>query len=54
MREWIKLANGKSVEAQLVRQYRAFEGGMRYIFRNYMGEYRCVKDSDGNYVEYVA
>ena len=52
MTEWIKLANGVSVVAQLVRQYGAFEGGQRYIFRTPNGEYRCIKDEEGNYVEY--
>lgn len=52
MNELIRLANGMVVAAQLVRQYGAFEGGQRYIFRTPHGEYRCVKDEEGNYVEY--
>lgn len=50
----IILKNGNVVEANMVRQYPAFEGGMRYIFRTPDGECRCIKDKDGNYVEYVA
>lgn len=54
MKENITLRNGVVVEGYLVRQYGAFEGGMRYIFRTSNGEVRCVKDADGKYVEYVA
>ena len=54
MKETITLRNGTTVEAYLVRQYGAFEGGMRYIFKTPNGEVRCVKDADGNYKEYVA
>ena len=50
----ITLRTGEVVEATLVRIYGAFEGGMRYIFKTARGEVRCVKDADGNYVEYVA
>lgn len=47
--------NGEVLEGKLVHQYGAFEGGMRYIFRTENGrEYRCIKDTDGNFVEYVA
>lgn len=53
MKELITLRNGVVIEGYLVRQYRAFEGDMRYIFRTSNGEYRCVKDIDGNYREYV-
>ena len=52
MNEWIKLANGTVVEARFLRQYGAYEGGQRYIFLTLDGECRCVKDEDGNYVEY--
>ena len=38
----------------IVRIYQAFEGGTRYIFRTDNGEYRCVKDENGEYREYVA
>jgi hypothetical protein len=38
----------------LIRKYPAFEGGMRYIFQTDNGEYRCVKDENGKYIEYVA
>lgn len=49
----IKLKSGNVIMAQLVRSYGAFEGGMRYIFKAPNGaEYRCVKDENGNYVEY--
>lgn len=55
MRESITLRNGVVVTGWLVRQYGAFEGGMRYIFRTTNhGEVRCIKDEDGNYIEYVA
>lgn len=51
----ITLKSGEVVEAKLIRSYGAFEGGMRYIFRTQSGcEVRCIKDADGNYVEYVA
>lgn len=54
MKETFTTKNGVQKEGYLVHQYSAFEGGMRYIFRTDSGEYRCVKDADGNYVEYVA
>lgn len=54
MVEMITTRNGENVEGQLIRYYGAFEGGMRYIFRTTKGEYRCVKDENGNYIEYVA
>lgn len=54
MKELITLRNGVMVEGYLVRQYRAFEGGMRYIFKTQNGEVRCVKDANENYREYVA
>ena len=38
----------------IVRIYQAFEGGTRYIFRTDNGEYRCIKDENGEYREYVA
>jgi hypothetical protein len=52
----ITLKNGTIIEAQFVRAYGAFEGGMRYIFKSITDgrEYRCVKESNGNYVEYRA
>ena len=53
MKELITLKNGVVVEGYLVRQYGAFEGGMRYIFKTQNGEVRCVKNENGNYVEYV-
>ena len=45
---------GEVLEGVLVRTYHAFEGGERFIFRTERGEYRCVRDEAGNYVEYVA
>lgn len=53
MKEKFTTHNGEVVEGTIVRQYLAYEGGMRYIFSTAKGEYRCVKDSNGNYVEYV-
>lgn len=50
----ITLRNGETVEGVLVRVYGAFEGGTRYIFAVGNREYRCVKDENENYVEYVA
>lgn len=43
--------NGEIKEGSLVRQYGAFEGGIRYIILCNGKEYRCVKDADGNMVE---
>lgn len=54
MKELITTRHGEVLEGQLVRIYSAFEGGQRYIFRTARGEYRCIKDDAGNYVEYVA
>lgn len=54
MNEQFTTRDGVTMEGKLVRAYSAFEGGMRYIFVTRNGEYRCVKDSHGNYVEYVA
>ena len=45
--------DGTKLIGTLVRQYSAFEGGMRYIFSVGNKEYRCVKDELGRYVEYV-
>mgnify|MGYP007069888360 FL=1 len=45
--------DGIQKTGQLIRQYEAWEGGMRYIFRTDNGEYRCVKDEYGNYRELV-
>ena len=44
--------NGNKLQGTLVRQYGAFEGGMRYIISVNNREYRCVMDENGNYVEY--
>ena len=53
MKEFITTRNGVTIEGTLVRQYLAYEGGMRYIFKTANGEYRCVKDENGNYIELV-
>lgn len=45
--------NGEQLTGELVHQYSAFEGGMRYILTNHGKEYRCVKDKDGKFVELV-
>ena len=50
----ITLRTGEIVTGQLIRSYGAFEGEMRYIFKVGNKEVRCIKDTDGNYVEYVA
>ena len=54
MKETFITKDGVQREGYLVRQYTAFEGGMRYIFRTDNGEYRCIKDERGFYREYVA
>lgn len=48
--------NGEVKFGHLVRMYEAFEGGVRYIFRCEADgrDYRCVKDENGNFKEYVA
>lgn len=49
-----KTKNGEILEGQLIHQYPAFEGGMRYIFRTDTGkEYRCIL-KEFEYIEYVA
>lgn len=46
--------DGDNVEGIIIRNYLAYEGGMRYIIVDISGrEYRCVKDDDGNYIELV-
>jgi len=45
---------GEVLTGNLVREYQAFEGGIRYIIRTSQGEYRCVKDATGKLIEYVA
>lgn len=51
----ITLKDGRVVHATFIRQYPAFEGGMRYIFYvNGYGDVRCIKDENGNFKEYVA
>lgn len=48
--------NGEEKFGYLVNFYYAFEGGMRYIFRceDDGRDYRCVKDENGDFKEYVA
>lgn len=46
--------NGTEFIGRIVYSYSAFEGGMRYIIETNNREYRCTKNSDGYYVEYVA
>lgn len=48
-----KTRDGEVKEGTLVRQYGAFEGGMRFIISVNGKDYRCVKDADGNMVELV-
>ena len=47
--------NSESRIGNIVREYRAFEGEMRYIIVDETTgrEYRCVK-KNGQFVEYVA
>lgn len=47
--------DGTQITGELIRQYLAFEGSMRYIIRsNSSGkEYRCVKDDEGKFIELV-
>lgn len=45
---------GKKLVGVLLNMYPAFEGGMRYILFANGNEYRCIKDQNGNLVEYVA
>ena len=46
--------NGEELKGELVYHYDAFEGSTRYIFEVNNEQYRCVLDSNGNFVEYVA
>ena len=48
-----KTKNGEVLQGKIVKIYGAFEGDVRYIFSANGREYRCIKDSDGNYVELV-
>lgn len=47
-----KTRDGVQMEGYLIRQYRAFEGDMRYIIQTDNGEYRCIKQ-DGELIELV-
>lgn len=44
--------DGIEMNGVMMRQYPAFEGGMRYIIVADNREYRCIQ-VDGKYVEYV-
>lgn len=46
--------NGEVLSGVVIRQYSAFEGGMRYIISVNGKNYRCIKDNNGNFIEYVA
>lgn len=49
--------NGETLIGEVIYSYSAFEViyGLRYVIRTKDGrEYRCVKDADDNYVEFVA
>ena len=54
MSYYIMTITVEGLQGTLVHSYGAFEGGMRYIFEVNGIQYRCVKNSDGYYVEYVA
>jgi hypothetical protein len=47
--------NGEQRIGKIIREYRAFEGEMRYIIvdETTRREYRCIKKG-GKFVEYVA
>ncbi len=45
--------DGGHKEGSLIRQYTAFEGGMRYIIKSGNDEYRCIKQDSGQLVEYT-
>ena len=46
---------GEKRQGEIVREYRSFEGDMRYIIVDEINgrDYRCVK-KNGKYEEYVA
>lgn len=48
--------NGEYRQGQIVREYRAFEGDMRYIIVDEINqrEYRCIKTDNGKLIEYRA
>ena len=46
--------NGEQLRGKIVHQYGAFANGMRYVLETETGaQFRCVKDSEGNFVELV-
>lgn len=46
--------NGKLLVGKVTYAYSAFEGDMRYVVLVGNKEYRCIKDADGKFLEYVA
>lgn len=45
---------GNKVSGRIVKQYRCFEGHMRYIFEDVNGrQYRCIENENGEYEEEV-
>lgn len=46
--------DGKVLVGRVTYAYSAFEGGMRYVVLVGNKEYRCIKDADGKFLEYVA
>lgn len=46
--------DGEVKIGMMVRSYRGFEdGNLRYIINSGGMDYRCVKNADGEYVEFV-
>ena len=46
--------SGEVKSGKIVHSYRGFEdGNMRYIVNSNGTDYRCVKNADGEYVEFV-
>ena len=52
MKQIFKTVDGTMREGYLIRQYVAFEGGMRYIFESDNRQYRCIRNENGEFVEY--
>lgn len=49
-------ADGRFMVGNIVKQYVSFEGGMRYLVKCFdTGDlFRCVKDEQGNFIQFVA
>lgn len=48
-----KTRNGEKLVGRIIKQYRCFEGHIRYIFETITGiQYRCIETNEG-YVEEV-